>query len=226
MFSAMRTALTAVCALIIALSLAACDFGSTNPAPASPSSTLVIPNPSQAPGQQVIFTPLPLPTRASAPTAAPTTAADFLKRARNYIKVGNYEQAIADLNRVLELTPNDPAAYMDRGVAYFRSGDFATAMNDFNKAILLNPSSAEAYYNRGAAYFEGHDLRSAIVDFDTAISLKPDYDQAYFSRGYAKEQSGDKQGAMADYQKVLQISKNPALKSQAQNQLKSLQQKP
>jgi tetratricopeptide (TPR) repeat protein len=62
-----------------------------------------------------------------------------------YGEKGQYDQAISDFNRAIELNPNDNKAYNNRGIVYRLKGQYDQAVSDFNKAIDLNPLDAEAY---------------------------------------------------------------------------------
>lgn len=55
-----------------------------------------------------------------------------------------YDQAIADYNKAIELNPKYATAYYNRGVAYVKKKNLKKAQADFNRAVELNPQYAEA----------------------------------------------------------------------------------
>ena len=61
---------------------------------------------------------------------------------------GDFDRAIADFNRAIELKPDYAEAYNNRGNAYSDKGDFDHAIADFSKAIELKPDFPIAYNNR------------------------------------------------------------------------------
>jgi tetratricopeptide (TPR) repeat protein len=66
---------------------------------------------------------------------------------------GDYDRAIADFNKAIELDPKDAIAYGGRGFAYSSKADYDRAIADLTKAIELDPKNARIYYyNRGKAY--------------------------------------------------------------------------
>ena len=74
----------------------------------------------------------------------------------SYQDKGQWDKAIAEYNKAIEINPSYAEAYYNRGVAYGRKGQYDQAISDCNKVIELNPSYAKAYYNRGVAhYFKG-----------------------------------------------------------------------
>jgi tetratricopeptide (TPR) repeat protein len=67
-----------------------------------------------------------------------------------------YDKAIADFDKAIELAPNDAENWLARGVVYYNrrscAEDNDKAKEDFTRAIELAPENAEAYLNRGTAY--------------------------------------------------------------------------
>jgi tetratricopeptide (TPR) repeat protein len=64
-----------------------------------------------------------------------------------YGEKGQYDQAILDLNKAIEINPRYDKAYNNRGIVYRLKGQYGQAISDFNKAIEINPKDAEAYNN-------------------------------------------------------------------------------
>ena len=55
----------------------------------------------------------------------------------NHIQ-GNYQGAIADYTRAIEINPQNVDAYYNRGLAEDDSGDYEGAIADYTKAIEIN----------------------------------------------------------------------------------------
>jgi tetratricopeptide (TPR) repeat protein len=92
---------------------------------------------------------------------------------------GDYDRAIADCTRALELNPQYAEAYNNRGTAWFYKGDYDRAIADCTRALELNPQYAEAYNNRGTVRFYKGDYDRAIADCTRALELNPQYAEAY-----------------------------------------------
>ncbi|MBP5387563.1 MAG: tetratricopeptide repeat protein [Prevotella sp.] len=78
--------------------------------------------------------------------------------------------ALYDLNKALELIPDDPYIHYDRGNLYFSQGDYAKAIEDYDAAINGN-HLPEAYYNRGLAHIHNGNLQQGIADLSKAGEL-------------------------------------------------------
>ncbi|MCX7704465.1 MAG: tetratricopeptide repeat protein, partial [Planctomycetota bacterium] len=64
---------------------------------------------------------------------------------------GDYDGAIRDYDRAIELNPEYAEALYNRGVAKSKMGDWAGAIADFDEALELKPKYALAYAGRGEA---------------------------------------------------------------------------
>jgi tetratricopeptide (TPR) repeat protein len=119
----------------------------------------------------------------------------------------DYDRAISDLTKFINLTPNFALAYNTRAQAYAAKRDYNRALIDFNKSIELDPQSANSYFNRGLLHFEIRQNDQAIEDYTRAIALFPEYVPAYSNRAKAYEAKGDTARAAADRQKVAELEK-------------------
>jgi len=96
---------------------------------------------------------------------AKTTAEDYYQLAAAYSRKGQYNEAISEYTKAIELNPKFAMAYVKRAAAYHRKGQYDQAIYDFNKAIELNPEYAKAYSNRGSAYARKGQYDQAISDY-------------------------------------------------------------
>ena len=110
----------------------------------------------------------------------------LLNRAAVYRIKGEYDRAIADCNRAIELDPGYAEPYSNRGAVYRKKGEENLAIADYNKAIELKPDLAHAYNNRGNAYIQKGEIDLAIADYNRAIQLEPDLAEPYAGRGVAQ----------------------------------------
>jgi len=81
-----------------------------------------------------------------------------------------YDRAIDDLSRAIELTPRNAPAYMARGIALAFKGEFNRALDDVSQSIELNQKIPVAYNIRGLIYAQMGNPR-AIADFQKACDM-------------------------------------------------------
>jgi tetratricopeptide (TPR) repeat protein len=127
------------------------------------------------------------------------SAEAYYNRGLTYGKKGQYDRAISDFNKAIELNPKYAMAFNDRGVAYFYKGQCDKAISDYNKAIEIDPEYYKAYSNRGNAYLYKGQINQAIPDYNKAIELNPGYALAYNNRGNVYLNKGQFDQAISDY---------------------------
>jgi tetratricopeptide (TPR) repeat protein len=71
------------------------------------------------------------------PSTQARKAISYLNRGVSYQRLGNHQQAVADLNQSITLEPNNPIAYEWRGRSYVALGNKAQACADFRKGLEL-----------------------------------------------------------------------------------------
>jgi tetratricopeptide (TPR) repeat protein len=118
---------------------------------------------------------------------------------------GNYNLAIGDFNRAIEINPKYAGGYCSRGKAYAALGNYRHAIEDYDRAIEINPKYSETYYNRGIAYSRLGNNKQAIDDFDRAIEINPKYAEAYCNRGAACGIYGNYNVAIGDLDRAIEI---------------------
>ncbi len=102
----------------------------------------------------------------------PKLALAHTSRGTAYLKKGQYNEAIREYNKALEINPNGTVAYYNRSIAYTRTGQYDKAVSDCNKALELDPEHANSYYNRGVSYYKLGSKDQAIKDFQAAANLQ------------------------------------------------------
>lgn len=79
--------------------------------------------------------------------------------------------ALADIDKVIELSPLMPVAHYNKGVMLATEGDYTSALLSLSRAIELKPDFGEAYYNRGYVYLTLGNRDAAFKDLSKAGSL-------------------------------------------------------
>jgi tetratricopeptide (TPR) repeat protein len=77
----------------------------------------------------------------------------------------DYERALEDLNRALELDPKIPEVWDNRARVWFCRGEFTRALADFDQGLRLDPRFAAALAGRGVTYLRLGRPAEAERDF-------------------------------------------------------------
>jgi Flp pilus assembly protein TadD len=103
----------------------------------------------------------------------PTFSPAYHLRAGACMQMGDWTEAIADLDRLLTLDPNDAEIFNERGYARRQLGDLHGAEDDFDRCIALGTDLAHAYANRAEVEHVLGDDWDAAADVARVQSLAP-----------------------------------------------------
>ncbi len=78
----------------------------------------------------------------------------------------DFETALADLNRAVELAPDNPDYLFQRGSVHWQNRQPDLAMADFNRAIELKPDHVPALMDRAEMRIAGKNIDGAKSDLD------------------------------------------------------------
>jgi tetratricopeptide (TPR) repeat protein len=125
---------------------------------------------------------------------------------------GLFDEAIVELNKVIEFDPKSFGAYYLRGSTRFAKQDVDGALSDFNKAIQfappMIPNLDRVYNSRGITRELKKDAAGALSDFNKALSLNPKYAEAYSNRAANYLRAKKYDAAMPDLEKAIEIKPN------------------
>ena len=113
------------------------------------------------------------------PQEEPLNAEEYIGKGLGWDKLKDYQKAIQNYDKAIELAPQYTKVYNARGNAKNYLKDYSGAIADCDKAIELDPQYATAYYNRGIAKKDLKDYAGATADYNKAIELDPQYTIAY-----------------------------------------------
>src|SRR5918995_4724437 len=104
---------------------------------------------------------------------------------------GNFDAAIAEYKKVVQLRPDFPQAYNNLGVALKRKGELAQAAENFNRALERQPDFGAALNNRGWVFAEQNKWSDARRDFEQALKINPQDDGALYGLSQSLREARD-----------------------------------
>jgi tetratricopeptide (TPR) repeat protein len=152
---------------------------------------------------------------------SPKSAAVYIVRGAIYRSKGDFDLALADLNKAIQIDAKNAEAYHQRGMTnraiyekdYDKKGNKDAALADFTKAIELDPKKGESYLSRAVMRRNetGTGYLVLLPDFNKAIALLTAANdttvlaQAYYERGFLYSLEGQSSLGNADYDTALKI---------------------
>jgi serine/threonine protein kinase len=147
----------------------------------------------------------PAPVSAKAKKLALQDCRAYNKRGLAHASMKNYEQAVYDYSRAIQLGPPYAEAYNNRGAAHLMMKSYGQAVIDCSQAIDLAPDFVAAYVNRGIAHAALRNYEQALVDYDKVIELNPKNVYGYYNRGNTLVWMGKYTEALTDYSQALNL---------------------
>jgi len=129
----------------------------------------------------------------------------YNNRGLAYFSGEEYDKAIADFSRALELNRDYAEGYNNRGLVYHKKGEYDKAVSDYSEAIKINPECLKAYLNRGQLYRVNKEYGKAASDFRRVIEIAPLDTTGYFYLAHTDLTLGKKEESIAIYNKILEI---------------------
>lgn len=98
----------------------------------------------------------------------------WMRRGLYYLKVGEHQQAVADLQAALRADPEDWVCWECLGEAYLNRRSFTAALKAFGKAHQLQPSSIYSVYQAAAIKQTLGKFKEAVAEY-LQITAQQDY---------------------------------------------------
>ncbi|NJR40038.1 MAG: tetratricopeptide repeat protein [Leptolyngbyaceae cyanobacterium CSU_1_4] len=200
---AVRAPLKAIGAIaFLTLGLGSCDRSITPSSPLSQSSPSL---PSLSP---VTATPPPV---LSPPSAAERAAANtFRQIGLDYRNQGLYDEAIAALQKSVELDPNELSGRVILGWTLHLAGQETEATHQLKQALAQQPNDVSALNALGIVYLVSGDLNAAVQTHQQAVALQPDNEIGYFNLSLAYHRLNRSADAIANARRATQLEpENP-----------------
>jgi tetratricopeptide (TPR) repeat protein/predicted aspartyl protease len=111
----------------------------------------------------------------------------------------DFEHALADLSKVVELRPDDPEYLFQRALIYRQSGQVALATADLDHVLTLNQDFLRAYLPRAEIRLLEKNVDGAIADLDSVDRLAPKQSDLRFVLAERYEAANRFSRAIAQY---------------------------
>ena len=129
----------------------------------------------------------------------------YARMSNCFSELGDYEMALENINKAMELDPNDADYVSTKADLLYDMGKGQESIAAYDDYIKVNPEYFGGYYRRGFLKDNLGDVDGAIEDYSTAIVLNPDYAYSYLGRADKYKLKGDDEAARKDYMMVIAL---------------------
>lgn len=136
---------------------------------------------------------------------APYESAGWSARALAYMLQDKQEEALADLDKAIELGSEWAGDYANRGVLHYKRHNYRNALADYDQAIRLAPNNLQCYYNRGTLRQELGDYNNALVDFERVLELDPTCMEGRYQHGIVSLELHQWHDAKIDFDTIINM---------------------
>ena len=132
----------------------------------------------------------------------------YLHYARALRKSKEIEEALAQINKMLELEPNSIDAHFEKGLIVRAQKNDSEALMSFETVIKMNPSHLEALMEAGEIRAQEKKYNEASEYFTRAISINSRSAIAHSGLGIAYVGQGDEKRALLEFETARKLSPN------------------
>lgn len=125
-----------------------------------------------------------------------------LTKGKSLLDQGQYEEAIAYLERAYRIKPDDIKVLNMLGTAYFKAERLDSAEEIYEILARKNPNVPVLHSNLGMIRLKKKDWEGAEMAFQRVIELQPDNKRAYGYLGLIYEQQGLLEQALTFYERA------------------------
>jgi predicted aspartyl protease/tetratricopeptide (TPR) repeat protein len=127
----------------------------------------------EAPKDEASKDEAPSDHRSGAAADEPPDPDALARRGEAFASRRDFEHALADLSKAVELRPDEPEYLYQRALIYRQSGQAALALADLDHVLTLNQEFLRAYMPRAEIRLHDRDVDGAIADLDAVDRLAP-----------------------------------------------------
>ena len=119
-------------------------------------------------------TAVSLPDKSKENTESRDNRELILIKGIRYYKNNDYENAIREFKKVIDLHPDYKEAHSILGNAYFRNKMYEDAAVAYARVKEIDPTDITAYENMGVIYANLGEYKEAVNEWQTVLELSPD----------------------------------------------------
>ena len=128
--------------------------------------------------------------------------------ARRFEQAKQYDAAIEQLKKVLEVKPDLAEVHYELGMAYKQKAMNDEAIDSFKHVLKLQPNESDVYADLGEVQYRAHHYDDAIGSFQKLTSVHPDSPVSHYNLGLVYLMKDDYEPAIRELNRALELKKD------------------
>jgi superkiller protein 3 len=141
------------------------------------------------------------------------TYAVYYNSGRLYRLQNNFDKAITNLNKALEIEPNNINAYKDLDLCYTAQKKYEDAIKVEKKMAEIQPAGADIFNAIGYSYLCLKDTVNALDYYKKALTVDPNYAKSLLSIANIYFTKKEWDNAIEYFEKLLKVNPQPEIKT-------------
>ncbi|MFU8818095.1 MAG: M48 family metalloprotease [Desulfurivibrio sp.] len=112
--------------------------------------------------------------------------------AQAYLAERQYDQAIAEINKVIDRFPQQPILLADLAIIQFEAGRQETALGNMAQAVKRDPDNPYILFHRARMFQQLGRIADALPIYERLLTMTPDHARLHFRYGQARSDQGDR----------------------------------
>ncbi|KAK8098264.1 TOM (translocase of outer membrane) complex component [Apiospora kogelbergensis] len=112
-------------------------------------------------------------------------------------------EALADMDKSIELDPSMTQSYVKRASMHLEQGARDKATDDLDKAVQQNDQDPDIYYHRAQLLFIHSEFQEAAKDYQKSIDLDPAFIFSHIQLGVTQYKMGSIASSMATFRRCI-----------------------
>jgi tetratricopeptide (TPR) repeat protein len=130
------------------------------------------------------------------------------RRAYGYNFLGQFDKAIMDCDKAIQIDSLLAKAYYNRATAYYEKAVYQKAVQDYEKALSIEPKvgNAVVYSFIGYAYYKLNRFIEVEKYYDKALALNPKNPISWYYKGLAQANLNRTAEAIPNYNEAIRLN--------------------
>ncbi|NVM37190.1 MAG: tetratricopeptide repeat protein [Candidatus Lokiarchaeota archaeon] len=130
---------------------------------------------------------------------------ELINRAKLEIENKEYDKAIEDCRRALELDEIFVEAYYHIGLVFKNKKKYDSAIENFEKAVNFDKKHVDSWNSMGLAYEAKEDYDNALKNLSKTIEIAPDFSEGWYNIGNVFKLRKEYEKAIENYNKATEV---------------------